>query len=372
MKDIGIPNFVNEVTENKQDVLFVSSVNYERRSLSWLKVVKKIIIQNKKPKQLHLYQLSLENPGQMISILDEKLQSQEIIYKEQIGLFHERINIEKIEIKLSHSTKKLFLGELADINEMVLDMQKNINLIQPYQIIFDITALPRRVMLLMMGVFARLIEEKKAQHLFILYTWPLRYPIAGRSTNTGSLKVENSKDQLLEFLDDISEIHGIMTAGRDGSIGRLFLESMPNRTKIDTFFHIKKDDYLYAFDNLLENSNVFSYIDKNPSTTVNYYLSVSRGYEAIMTKVKSVLHDWNATKASGLNRALLIAPFGPKPMMITAFIGTHYSELFCKKNNLSYKSGIVHVASLQQNDLYSIGSKETSCYRIKIEDLLGE
>lgn len=372
MKDIGIPSFVKEVTENKLDVLFVSSINYERRSLEWLRVVKKIILQNKIHKQMHLYRLSLENPGQIISILNEKIQSQEIDYKEQIDVFRKRIDADKKDIKLSFSTKPLFLGELADVNEMIVDVQKSSNLAQPFQIIFDITALPRRVMLLMMETFARLIEEKKADTLYILYTWPLRYPLAGRSTNTGSLRVENSKVPLLELLDDVSEIHGIMTAGRDGSIGRLFLESMPARTKIDTFFHMKKDDYLYARDNMLENSNVFSYINKNPSTTENYYLSVSRGYEAIMNKIKSVLRDWNGTKMSGISRALLIAPFGPKPMVITAFIGTHYSELFYRKNNLSYKSGIVHVTSLQQNDLYSIGSKGTSCYRIKIEDLLGE
>lgn len=372
MKDIGIPKFVREVTDNELDLLFISSVNYERRSLEWLRIVKKIILQNKTQKQLHLYQLSLNNPGQIISILDEKTQSQEIDYKEQIDILQKRIEIDKIEIQFTHSIKQLYLGELPDVNEILVDFHKKWNVKQPFQIIFDITALPRRVILLMMEAFTKLIEEKKASALYILYTWPLRYPIEGRSTNTGSLRVENTKAPLPEFLDDISEIYGIMTAGRDGTIGRLFLESMPARTQIDTFFHIKKDDYLYALDSMLDNSNVFSYIDKNPSTTVNYYLSVSRGYEAIMNKIKSVLLDWNTNKMNGIKRTLLIAPFGPKPMMITAFIGTHYSELFFKRNSLNYKSGIVHVTSLQQNDLYSIGIKATSCYRMKIEDLLGK
>ena len=371
MKEIGLSNFVKEVTENKRDLFFVSSVNYERRSLEWLKIVKKIIFQNKVHKLLHLYRLSIENP-QTISILNEKIHSQEIEYNEQINIIRKRIDSDKVNIKLSDSTKPLFLGNLPDVNKMITDLQKNSNLEQPFLIVFDITALPRRVILLVMETFTRLIEEKKVNALYILYTWPLRYPVAGRSTNTGSFRVENSKVPLSEFLDDVNEIHGIMTAGRDGSIGRLFLESMQPRTKVDFFFYVKKDDYLYALNNMLNNSNVFSYIDKNSSTTVNYYLSISRGYETIMNKVKSILGEWNASKIGGMSRALLIAPLGPKPMMITAFIGARYADLFFKKNSLNYKSGIAHVTSLQQNDLYSIGMKETSCYRIKIEDLLGE
>lgn len=371
MRDIGIQNLVREITENKSDLLFVSSVNYEKRSLEWLRVAKKIIAGNKTQRQLQLYRLALENSEQLITILNEKTQSHEIDYKEQVDALYGRINTDSISIKLSSSTKRLLLSDLPDIDEMVFDLSKNSNLVHPFNIIFDITALPRRVILLMMGTFVRLVQEKKATSLYVLYTWPLRYPLAGRSTNTGSLRVENSKVPLIDFLDAPSEIHAIMAAGRDGSIGRLFLESIPARSRIDTFFHVKKDDYLYAHDSMLNNANVFSYIDKNPSTTVNYYLSVSRGYEAVMNKVKGVLHEWNLTRTSGVNRALLIAPFGPKPMMITAFIGTHYSELFYRKNNLNYKAGIVHVTSLQQNDLYSIGVKDTSCYKIKISDLVG-
>ena len=292
MKDIGIPNFIREMTESKSDILFVSSINYEKRSLYWIRIANKVILRNQIPKQIHLYRLSLVNTGQPISILDEKTRSQEFDFTDHLDLLKYRIETDKIKVRLKHSTEELFLQDLADSNEILGDMLKNLTLTEPYQIVFDITALPRRVLLVMMETFARLIELKKADSLYILYTWPARYPVAGRSTNTGSLRVENAKVRLTPFLSDIGEIHGIMTAGRDGSIGRLFLESMPTGTKVDTYFHIKKDDYLYALDNILENSNVFSYIDNHSSSTLNYYLSISRGYDAIINRIKSVLRNW--------------------------------------------------------------------------------
>lgn len=372
MKEVGVQNLINEIVEANSDVLFISAINYEKRSLQWLKIINRMLLQQYSERQMHLYRLAVENSGQMISMLNEITKSHVFEYENIFDTFIKRIAKEKINIKLTNSVKLISLRNLTSVNEIIYDLQGRLNLEPPFQLVFDITALPRKVILLMMEVVVKLLEEKKVNNLFILYTWPLRYPSAGRSTNTGLLKVENARVTLSQFLSNNSEVYGIMTLGRDGSIGRLFLESMPIDSKIDAFFHVKKDDYLYAFHNLLENSNVSSYIDNNPSTTLNYYLSVSRGYEAIMSKIKGTLYDWNLTKIDGLNRTLLIAPFGPKPMMITAFIADRFSRIFFNKNNLFYRSGIVHVSSFQQNDLYSVGSKDTSCYKILISDLMGE
>jgi len=365
--EIGINDLISELSKK---IVFVSSVNYERRSLESLKTINKIILNNSVNRQFHIYRLRVDNKDRRISILEAKAKSHEEEYDNYEARLKARIAKEGSETKIKDTKKTFTLDDLPGKDNIRSQLIESNDAKEPFSIVFDITALPRRVILLMMDVFVNFLEKSEAKNLFITYTWPGRYPFAGRSTNTGALFVENVKRRLPEFLDGVDEIQSIVTAGRDGSISRLFLESMPGNANTDTFFYIKKDDYLFGLNSILENANVLSFVDSNSRTRMNYFLSVSRGYELIISKVKETLEVWGK-EHNNLKRALLIAPFGPKPMMITAYIAERYSRLFSLKNSLDCRSGIVHVSSIQQNDLYSIGYKNTSCYRISLDDLLG-
>ena len=366
MKEMRFSSFVDAISTKNEDVVFITSVNYEQRSLEWLKVVKNILFQSTFKKNLNLYRLKIENT-RTISILNHRIESQELELERQIKLIREMMEKENNGITLNLSKCPLSLGRLPEVEVPISELRAIANSGKPFQIIFDITALPRRILLLYMDAYVKLVTKGIVSSIYIVYTWPLRYPIAGRSTNTGSLRIENSNSTFSEFINEADEVHGIMTAGRDGSIGRLFLESIGKSNRVDTFFYVKKDDYLFALSNMLNNSDVLSRIDS--STTINYYLSISRGYEVIMKKIKDILDRWSSSNTGSSEKVLLIAPLGPKPMVITAFMGSYYAEEFFKRNGLKFKSGITHVTSLQQNDLYSIGSKETSVYKLNIDDI---
>jgi hypothetical protein len=351
MEEMRLSSFLEELSCKKEDILFITSVLFNSSFKG----------------TVHLCQLELENL-QAISILNDRVRSQEAEFLDQIELIKKMMKQERINIELKLVKERLLLDSLPEISALMSRLKTIAHSETPFQIIFDITALPRRIILLAMEVHIKLLNEGNVSSIYIIYTWPLRYPIASRSTNTGSFRIENSNFELSEFIEEANEVHGIMTAGRDGSIGRLFLESIRSNNRVDAFFYVKKDDYLYALNKMLNNINVLSYIDSY--TTTNYYLSISRGYEVIMKKVKDILIEWNSSKIEYSGKVLLLAPLGPKPMLITAFMAVNYARTFFKNNNLNYKSGIAHVTSLQQNDLYSIGSKETSIYKLNIEDMM--
>lgn len=377
MKENLPRSFFGKITNSDLDVLLISSINYEQRSLEWLRLLNRLVLMDETKKKIVSRCIILDNSDKGIQILNEKIKSNTIYYHQFIGEIQSRISSEDFGIVLSPEVYKISLQSLPTIEQLRLmfDIENNFSKESPCNIVFDISSLPRRVLMACMDFLFKMLEDKVAKSLFIVYSWPKRYPTIGRSTNTGALLIENNQDKLQNFISEINDVHAIIFSGRDGTVGRLFLESLPNEAQIGTYFYVKKDDFLYSYNTILNNSGVISHIERNNSRTLHYYLSVSRGYELVMSRVKSTLNEWNNDHKKGRSRqrsrALLISPFGPKPMMITTIIANRYAEKFIMTNRLeNCKVGIVHQSSVQQNDLYSIGFKSMSYYEINLGDIL--
>ena len=76
-----------------------------------------------------------------------------------------------------------------------------------------------------------------------------------------------------------------------------------------------------------------------------------------------VADEWGRESQQNRECVYLVAPFGPKPMSVSAYIA---NGIVRRKG---IRSGIVLMSSHQYADLYSVGCKHVSCFEVDLGEL---
>lgn len=356
MREITVDELEKRLANTSRNLLFLASPNFESRSLTWVDTARKIC--SLRPSAHMLVGMVTLQGGILQNLVLERLRGYHIQEAKQ------RLKQQdSLQFTLKHESfsypHDLSPGDLDGVIRAWLDI-----LSTPSSVCFDITALPRKVIVPILDTLKKLAGESKIDQLLLMYTWAKHYPRAGRQANVGSLVVIPGNSKLSLFIDSESDIKGVLIAGREAYAGRLFFDSLPN-AQVDAYIHLAKEEPLSAMQTVYANSTLLATVESRSDSSLNYFLSIARGHEMLVANALRARSKWEASPQRQ-HRTYLVAPFGNKPSLVSAFIACQIVS------RAADKTGIVVASQHQYGDLYSVGWRNTSYYEVALNELRGD
>ncbi len=359
MKEFSLKSAIDQMNSANQYVLMVVAPNYEARSNAWLEYLdgmNETIAQHNK---LLVGKITLQAQTHQNVFLD----GLKWHYAERADEFLARYQNQRI----ARTSATIVYPQGFSSGELRGEIENwAAELAPPFNAIVDISALPRRVILALLDILRQLCLDNLISKLYILYTWADKYPRAGRPANIGSLSMAQDGQRLSQFLQGMQDVRAILITSREGYSGRLLLDSLPSFSRIETYLFMEKNDPLSSYQTVYANFSLLSALEGRSNADLHYYLSMPRGHHLLVDFADQLVSEWNKNKTRHKSRAFVVAPFGPKPIMISSYIAIN------KINSVLGTTGIVLHSGLQYSDTYSVGIRNTSCFEVEIDELVGK
>lgn len=359
MKEFSIKNAILQIEAMHQDVLMVVAPNYEERSNAWLSYLGELNNAITQHNKFFVGTITLQAQTHQNVFLD--------------GL--KRHNTEKASDHLeSFSNHRLVRSNAVitypqgfSLNELKAEIENWIaELKGPLVVVIDISALPRNIILSLLNIFRSICFDGTISKLYFLYTWAEKYPRSGRLASIGSLGMAQDGRKFSQFLNGIQDVRALLVASREGYSGRLFLDSLSPLSQIDTYIYMEKNDPLASHQIIYANFSLLSALEGRSNADLHYYMSIPRGHRLLIDAASQIAVEWDRNKVRNKSRAFVVAPFGPKPIIISSYIA-------CNKINPTLGlAGIVLHSGLQYSDTYSVGIRNSSCFEVSISEFIGE
>lgn len=230
----------------------------------------------------------------------------------------------------------------------------------PFNLIVDLTSLPRKVLLALLGTLSTYAQRGLLKHLLFLYSWPESYPRLRYASDTGRLNLAELESPVSAAIDESICVNAALSLGLQGFEAIQFSELLPNNSNLSLFILMQNDDPLTSLEVIRANVSIVTQL----STEREYCLSLNSMHEK--------LNDW-ARKVEIDDRSIyLLAPFGPKPQMVSAWMARRIIEQRITTTIPlgSDISDIVLYSGHQYNTTYSLGFRKLSVFKVNISDLV--
>jgi hypothetical protein len=366
LKELTADDAIRDIETSRNDILFISSPNYEKRSIAPFEhlLMKCDLTQRRGTLQIHLITLQALMSKNVVL---EKIKWSHVEAAQDLLKEHEQPGYTWQQHTVTYP-QDFYYGRLYTlVNSWI------VSLTAPVTVYLDISGLPRRVILGFLTAMSKLAAESAISRVVALYAWPQGYPEVGRPANVGTLTVGLDAESLHLLCQGLSQIVGVTIVGREGYGATLFANTLPQNARLDTYVFMSKNDPIGSLRTIYSNSAFLSQIS-GANYTPHYFLSVSRGHRLLIDHAEDVVEEWRHLK-QGRGQGYFVAALGPKPMLISAFVATRIIEAskqsFEKNpNRNNRRSGVVLVSGHQYTDLYSLGFSHISCYELDLNELV--
>lgn len=334
MRELPERNIADLLTERDSSTLWIVAPNYEARSHSQVVSVADRLLPPVWNGRLLVLQFSAQPPVAALETLKANTMT-------QVNRVFPLGGRNRIDHRVSY----------PEVRKR--DLEKRIrsavaSLTKPYRIVLDITSVPRRVILLLHEALATLGERE----LFVTYTWAERYPGGPRPLAAGSLEAVMEDSELSELLGEShsSKISLLVFPGRQGSdSGQLIDVAGSRQAEIAVASFFDSRDPLLSLESMRTNSTLLHRYNAN----VAHYFNFEQATE--------VLERWAQGRREASADLLLVAPFGPKPLVTLCW--TTMSRI-AKESESALRWDLVLVRQSEPNSLYSIGSRRTTVFQV--------
>jgi hypothetical protein len=175
----------------------------------------------------------------------------------------------------------------------------------PPDVLLDISALPRRVIVVAFRQLRKLQHEQAVANVYTAYAWAAGYPSNALPFEVGRLRTIESARPLDEFLPGKSdECWAVLFPGRQGFDAKQFVDQLPASRHVRVLAFMNRRGVLRSLDMLRANSSIL--VDS--AFEVTYYLT--------LREARSRLLDWASIVPLRDRASYLIAPLGPKPLVL--------------------------------------------------------
>lgn len=237
------------------------------------------------------------------------------------------------------------------LQNIILELLEGVT--QPCNFVVDITALPRRVICQIVRCVERLITSEQIAHVYLFYTWAGSYPGSGQPAEVGALKAVESGQSLGKILQEGKGAEVALFLGRHGSDALQFIEALPADKRVNVFAFLNRSELFRSLEMLRANVPILSSGDT--AIGIQYYLSLSSAHNKLL--------NWAGGCQLHENRTYLVAPFGPKPLLISALAAVDVLRARLKAEGVS--GSVCDVALLSTHHYgttYSVGSGGLSIF----------
>ena len=277
--------------------------------------------------------------------------------------FLKNSNLAEVELSLSeckHLPMEIYdlhtPGDILDrkLEGIVLNLLAQIS--EKFNLILDTSSLPREVLIFLMDILQKYKEAGSLKRFVLLYTWAKKYPQLHYPADLGELvtmKTYSPLKTVFERQNRVRAVHAALFVGRQGFDAKQFVEALPDSKVINVHVFMNRENVLHSLEVIRANAPILI----ESAFNIHYYLTLSSGHEKLIR--------WAQGCPLEEKTAYLIAPFGPKPLVISAWLAaTEIQRRGSKVNGLF--TDIVLLREHQYSTTYSLGYKSLCAYEINI------
>jgi len=338
MVEIEINNLSKEIDNNVKHVFFISP-NYEDRSMGFLNHIVKL----KNIKDIEVVVLKLQSQNYKVDILDDL----------KTNMYNYAIEILK-KTKISTKIKELAYPDRYTIKAIEHLKRDYVN--KDKHVIFDFSCLPKAIIL---DVCKTFFAKDACKKFSFTYSSPQSYPKIRHPQAIGEMKGMLTQKSISRLLDEYENGTLINFPSDLGYSGQLISDQVAKYTDFEQylFIYMRRRSPLHSFDAMAGNSNLLSEAHKEWRNNIINHFSIQDGYR----KLRDIIENIKSKVGSSTKGYLvLLAPFGPKPLIVGCFI---MSEIL-KKSEIDVE--IVQESSFQYSSVYSIGLDKTYLFKIDL------
>ncbi len=339
MRELRVPDFVATAAAGKRELIFIVAPNYEPRSLVAVGILLPRLLQSGVP--LRVVRCELQSHANRVDSLEHHKREA----REAVQSLLKSLGIPSAEERIPYpdeftpQSMRALLAQLVRVCEC------------PSDLLFDISALPRRLLVPAFRELRSLQRSGKIARLYICYVWAAAYPSAALPFEVGGLRVIESAITLSEFLGrwEVEECWAAVFPGREGFDSRQLLDQLPRGRHVRVFAFMNRRGVLRSLDMLRANASLLV----DPSLEVSYYLTIR--------EARSRLLNWAREVPLRDRACYLVAPFGPKPLVLCGVEAIDIMRGRLAESNIeSSEADLVLLSATDYVSTYSEGSGDVS------------
>jgi hypothetical protein len=341
VREFQISEVIDSLSQKLGDLICVASPNYEYRS--WAGMARFLDAAGTRGFNVTTAVLRLEASSGRVEPL-------ETLKDEHLDALSDRLRA--LRFRRAHvfnvSYPDGFSSEL--VQDYVQSVMAGVSSVP--SMVVDISGLPRRVIFVLLNVLARYVRQQRIDRIFLLYGWAQRYPNPRYPGDVGELRTTASQRPVNEVIADASRLHAALLLGRQGYQGQQFAASLSQPRSLDVYLFMNRYELMHSLEVVRANAPIVN----SGSVNLHYHLTVEAGHAKLMA--------WAETVAVEARAAYLIAPFGPKPLAVSAHLAVQsMSERMGSAEN-DVRVDTVLLSSHHYGTTYSIGLRHVSVFEL--------
>jgi hypothetical protein len=339
--------------DTKQNILFLFNANYESRSIASVKLLTSEgigILGRQNDAHLLCIPLCLHSDGHrdVLADLGDRNRETALHLIKDAGFQHDIWSLKYPPVPNVHSLRAQFAEWLR--------MYK-----ASWALILDISCMPRALILEMLDVLYALEWSKECgiSEVILLYTWAAGYPELGHPVSMGSIRGHFTNQSLDALTSNRRLVTAVSFTSGNGYDASLLCEQLQDKdTKRHWVFLLSRDDPMTALEYMTRNQQLI--IDGNAGADSRMF--VFTPVDA-WRRLKGLLDNMVSSLDKSSAWSCVIAPFGPKPLTVAAFLGVRH---IWDMKGRSSPSGLADVLVMSQgfrySSVYSLEARDTSVY----------
>ena len=343
MLQVPVPLLVDSLQKDTNDTLCLFAPNYEPRSVLGISE----FISYMKPDDYRMkFGVLVFRPLASRVELLESLKNSNLA------------EVESLLLACKHPPLAIFdLNLPSDVLDRKLEgiiQNFSAQLSEKFNFVLDTSTLPREVLIFLMEIIQKCHDAGKLNRFVILYTWAEKYPQLHYPADIGELVTMKTCFPLRAIFERQKRIRAVQSAlfiGRQGFDGKQFVESLPDSKVVNVYVFMNMENVFHSLEVIRANAPILV----DPALNIHYYLTIPSGHEKLLR--------WARECPIEENTAYLIAPFGPKPLVLSAWLAAREIHQRSRKIN-DLLTDVVLFSEHQYSTTYSLGFKSLSAFEL--------
>jgi hypothetical protein len=222
-------------------------------------------------------------------------------------------------------------------------------------LVVDISTMPRRLITAILQWWV--MSQDWHGRLVLLYAWAGGY--CRRPSEEGDLKLLEQDARLADVLARHKPImgHCVLICGRQGFDARQLLDGLPSAREATAYILLERENLHTSLEVVRANVQTLA-SGAAGRIPIHYCLSVESGHRRIL--------QWANGVTIARNHAYILAPFGPKPFAVSAFLAIHRLQVRARAEIAGPLpvAGTVSLSGHQYNSPYSLGFHKVDAFEM--------
>jgi hypothetical protein len=352
VRKVGVPFLVSKyLQDDLNDTLCLFSPNYEPRSLLGMEE----FIRSVNPDDSRIkFGLIVFRPSSYRVELLEMLKNSNLAGVQDLLREYKHLPLGVTELRypdegLDRKLKGVLQNYLASLSTR-------------FNFVLDTSTLPREVLLFLMDILKECLDSGKLNKFIILYSSSEKYPQQHYPAELGELITAKTYLPLKAMFESQNKVRAVQASlfiGRQGFDAKQFVESLPDSKLINVHVFMNRENVLHSLEVVRANAPIL--IDH--SLNIHYYLTLPSGHEKLLRWARECPIEDNTT--------YLIAPFGPKPLVLSAWLAVRHIEQRIQhshKENLF--TDVILLGKHQYSTIYSLGFRSCAAYELDFQEFV--